>query len=91
MDILDFIHYFEKEGVRYVVCTDIEKDGMLNGPALNLYKELIAKTKIQLIASGGVSSLQDLYDLKAIACHGAIIGKAIYEGAISLQELSKLC
>jgi phosphoribosylformimino-5-aminoimidazole carboxamide ribotide isomerase len=91
MDIVDFIHYFEKEGVQYVVCTDIEKDGMLNGPALNLYKELIAKTKIQLIASGGVSSLQDLYDLKAIACHGAIIGKAIYEGAISLLELSKLC
>jgi phosphoribosylformimino-5-aminoimidazole carboxamide ribotide isomerase len=91
MDIVAFIHYFEQKGIQYVVCTDIEKDGMMSGPALHLYKELMTKTTIQLIASGGVSSIQDVYDLKAIACHGAIIGKAIYEGAISLQELSKLC
>jgi len=91
MDIVDFIRYFENEGIRSVVCTDIEKDGMMCGPALNLYKELIEKTKIQLIASGGVSAIKDVYDLKAIGCYGAIIGKAIYEGAISLKELSALC
>ena len=91
MDIVDFIRYFENEGIRSVICTDIEKDGMMSGPALHLYKELIDKTKIQLIASGGVSAIKDVYDLKAIGCYGAIIGKAIYEGAISLKELSTLC
>jgi phosphoribosylformimino-5-aminoimidazole carboxamide ribotide isomerase len=91
VDIVDFIRYFENEGIRSVVCTDIEKDGMMSGPALHLYKELIEKTKIQLIASGGVSAIKDVYDLKAIGCYGAIIGKAIYEGAISLKELSALC
>jgi phosphoribosylformimino-5-aminoimidazole carboxamide ribotide isomerase len=64
---------------------------MMSGPALHLYKELIEKTKIQLIASGGVSAIKDVYDLKAIGCYGTIIGKAIYEGAISLKELSALC
>lgn len=91
IDIVAFVHDFKRKGIRTVVCTDIEKDGMMRGPSIDLYKELIAKTKIQLIASGGITSLQDLVDLKEIACHGAIIGKAIYEGAITLKELRTLC
>jgi phosphoribosylformimino-5-aminoimidazole carboxamide ribotide isomerase len=72
-------------------CTDISKDGMLQGPSLDLYKEIMQETGVQLIASGGVSSIDDLQQLKELGCSGAIIGKAIYEGRITLNELSKLC
>jgi phosphoribosylformimino-5-aminoimidazole carboxamide ribotide isomerase len=74
-----------------VICTDISKDGMLEGPSFELYKNLLAKSKINLIASGGVSNMSDLIKLKEIGCEGAIVGKAIYEGNISLKELSTLC
>ena len=91
VDVLDFIESYEAEGVRQVVATDIEKDGMLKGPSLDLYKEILAATKVELIASGGISDLDDLVNLKAAGCSGAIVGKAIYEGRISLKELSELC
>ena len=91
LDVLDFIQSYEAKGVRSVISTDIAKDGMLQGPSLDLYRELLKETKVALIASGGVSNMQDLYDLKEIGCDGAIIGKAIYEGNITLKELSKLC
>jgi phosphoribosylformimino-5-aminoimidazole carboxamide ribotide isomerase len=91
LDVVDFIKTFESKGVQYVVCTDISKDGMLGGTSNEIYKEILAATKIKLIASGGVSSLQDLETLKEIGCDGAIIGKAIYEGKISLKELNALC
>ena len=64
---------------------------MLEGPSNELYKEILSETQISLIASGGVSSLSDLYQLKEIGCEGAIVGKAIYEGKISLKELEELC
>lgn len=88
-DVVDFISEYEKKGVRHVICTDISKDGMLQGPAIDLYKEILRETDVQLIASGGITSMEDLYALQEIGCEGAIIGKAIYEGRISLEEVSK--
>jgi len=91
IDVIDFIKYFELQGIKNVICTDIAKDGMLQGASNELYKEILASIKINLIASGGVSAVQDLIDLKNIGCEAAIVGKAIYEGKISLNELKNLC
>lgn len=88
VDVVDFIYEHEKKGVKMVVCTDISKDGMLQGPSTELYHEILSKTSISLIASGGVTTIADLHLLRQIGCEGAIIGKAIYEGYISLKELS---
>ncbi len=90
-DVVDFIASFAEEGIVYVVCTDIAKDGMLQGASNDLYKEILATNKINLIASGGVSCLEDLIALKSLGCEGAIVGKAIYENKISLKELQTLC
>ncbi|MRM82555.1 1-(5-phosphoribosyl)-5-[(5-phosphoribosylamino)methylideneamino]imidazole-4-carboxamide isomerase [Riemerella anatipestifer] len=90
-EVLEFIAEYEQKGIRYVVCTDIAKDGMLQGTSNELYQEILQKTKVKLIASGGVSSLNDLIKLKEIGCDGVIVGKAIYEGKINLQELNRLC
>ncbi|MFY0674131.1 MAG: 1-(5-phosphoribosyl)-5-[(5-phosphoribosylamino)methylideneamino]imidazole-4-carboxamide isomerase [Bacteroidia bacterium] len=87
LDVVEFIKQYEKEGVSYVICTDISKDGMLLGTSNELYKEVVDETQVKLIASGGVSSLNDLYKLKEIGCEGAIVGKAIYEGKISVSDL----
>ena len=91
IDVLEFIQGYERKGIKDVICTDINKDGMLAGPSISLYKEILAKSSINLIASGGVTTLEDLKELKAIGCDGAIIGKAIYESKISLKELGELC
>ncbi|MDM1508961.1 1-(5-phosphoribosyl)-5-[(5-phosphoribosylamino)methylideneamino]imidazole-4-carboxamide isomerase [Myroides odoratimimus] len=90
-DVLEFIQSYEQRGVSYTIVTDIEKDGMLNGPAIELYKEIITNTEVKLIASGGLTTVAELYKLKEIGCEGVIIGKAIYEGRITLKELSELC
>lgn len=90
IDVIDFIAHYESKGIRNVICTDISKDGMLQGTSNELYKEILSKTKINLIASGGVSSMNDLLAVKKLGCEGAIIGKAIYEGKIKLNELVKL-
>ena len=91
LDVVDFIQFFEEQGITQVISTDIQKDGMLAGPSFELYSEIIEKTNVQLIASGGVSSMVDLERLREINCAGVIIGKAIYEGKITLNELGKLC
>ena len=91
LDIIDFIRSYEPFGIQEVISTDVSKDGMLEGPSLPLYKEILSKTNINLIASGGVTSLQDVQKLKEIGCAGVIIGKAIYEKKITLTELSSLC
>ncbi len=89
-DIIPFVEAYQKQGVKYVISTDIAKDGMLEGPSLDLYSELLTKLpKINLIASGGITTMQDIEDLKELGCEGAIIGKAIYENRISLSDLSK--
>lgn len=90
-DIVAFIKGYNNQGVSTIICTDIAKDGMLQGPSFALYEEIVQTTKVQLIASGGIASLQDLQDLKQLGCSGAIIGKALYEGYISLENLSTLC
>lgn len=91
VDVIDFIKNYETQGVQRVICTDIAKDGMLSGPSTELYKEILATTSIDLVASGGVSTIEDLKVLKAIGCKGAIVGKAIYENKITLKELTELC
>jgi phosphoribosylformimino-5-aminoimidazole carboxamide ribotide isomerase len=91
MDVIDFIADYAQKGIEYVVCTDIAKDGMLQGASNELYIEILQKTKVKLIASGGVSSIEDLIKLKGIGCEGAILGKAIYEQKITLKELQQLC
>ena len=91
IDVVDFISKFEESYIKYVICTDISKDGMLQGTSNALYKEILRKTDVKLIASGGVSSVSDLVELKAMGCEGAILGKAIYEGNITFKELQELC
>ncbi len=86
-DIIDFILKYQNKGIKNVICTDISKDGMLQGASDELYEEILEKTDIGLIASGGISDIEDLFKMKTIGCSGTIIGKAIYEGRISLQQL----
>ncbi|WP_128331543.1 1-(5-phosphoribosyl)-5-[(5-phosphoribosylamino)methylideneamino]imidazole-4-carboxamide isomerase [Apibacter sp. HY039] len=88
LEVTDFIQKYETLGVKYVICTDISKDGMLEGTSNELYKEILDKTSVKLIASGGVSSMDDLYTLREMGCEGAIVGKAIYEGKIRIQDLN---
>lgn len=86
-DVIDFILNYQKNGIKNVICTDISKDGMLLGASTELYQEILDKTTIQLVASGGISCIEDVYKMKEIGCSGTIIGKAIYEGNISLKQL----
>ncbi len=88
LDVIDFINNYESKGIQYVMCTDISKDGMLQGTAIDLYKEILKKTRVKLIASGGISSMNDVKAVSALGCEGVVIGKAIYENRISLKELS---
>lgn len=89
--LFDLVDRFVKEGLEYLTCTDINTDGMLKGPNFDLYKKLKARFKgLKVIASGGVSSVNDLIELKKIKVHGVIVGKAIYEGRIKLEELKKI-
>ena len=86
----DFLQDYVNQGIKYCICTDISKDGLLRGSSNELYERLLSDFKdIQLIASGGVTDMSDLEKLKEIGCFGAIIGKAIYEGRISLKDLEK--
>jgi len=90
INIFDFIKENMKEGIQTIFCTDISKDGLLQGASDELYKKIIEEfPSLNLIASGGVSSLNDLDQLKTIGCSGAIVGKAIYENKISMKELKK--
>lgn len=106
-DLIPFIRRFQDKGITYVICTDISRDGMLQGPSAALYKKILEKTKlikttigpagvedievpgIRLIASGGISSFEEIPGLQKIGCEGVIIGKAIYENRISLEQLEK--
>jgi phosphoribosylformimino-5-aminoimidazole carboxamide ribotide isomerase len=89
ISIFDFIRDYLEKGIRYITCTDIHTDGMLLGPNVSLYKALLNTfPEINLIASGGVSSINDLKELKKLNVDGVIVGKAIYEGRIELKELT---
>ncbi len=93
-ELIPFIQEYQQEGVKYVICTDISKDGMLEGPSFELYQRIIEETssddkELSLIASGGISEFSELPKLAELGCEGTIIGKAIYEGRIELKELEK--
>ena len=88
--LFDFLEYYTQRSIKYVICTDVSKDGLLAGPAIELYKKIIQQfPDLYLIASGGVTTLRDLDKLKSIGVSGVIIGKAIYEGKITLKELNE--
>jgi phosphoribosylformimino-5-aminoimidazole carboxamide ribotide isomerase len=90
LHIFDFLEKYLAKGIRYIICTDISKDGLLQGTSVELYQKILKKfPDIHLIASGGVSCMQDLDDLQKNGLEGAIIGKAIYEGKIGLNQLGK--
>lgn len=87
-DLFDFLQYYVELGIRNVLCTDISKDGMLNGPAFDLYKEIMRKFPfIHLIASGGISCNQDIVRLNELGIPAVVFGKAYYEGRINVSEL----
>ena len=86
--LVDFVKDYHAKGIQYVICTDISKDGMLEGPSFEVYADLLAaQSGIKLIASGGISSFEELPRLAAMGCEGTIIGKAIYENRITLAAL----
>ena len=88
--IYDFLEDYIQQGIQQVFCTDVSKDGMLQGSAVDLYKNILSHfPDLFLIASGGVSGIDDLERLQDAGCKGAIVGKAIYEGRIALKELKK--
>ncbi|HCL06151.1 MAG TPA: 1-(5-phosphoribosyl)-5-[(5-phosphoribosylamino)methylideneamino]imidazole-4-carboxamide isomerase, partial [Chitinophagaceae bacterium] len=88
--IYDFIEKYMGHGIQQLFCTDVSKDGKLEGPSVILYEQILQKfPPLHFIASGGVSNMNDLEVLRETGCSGAIVGKAIYENRISLKELSK--
>jgi phosphoribosylformimino-5-aminoimidazole carboxamide ribotide isomerase len=87
-DLIPFIQDYQSKGIQYVICTDIAKDGMLEGPSFELYSKILSEADgVKLIASGGISTFDELPKLAEFGCEGTIIGKAIYEGRISLKQL----
>ena len=90
LEVIPFIKGYQSKGISYVICTDISKDGMLEGPSFDLYSNIINESKdIKLIASGGISKYDELPRLKDMGCEGVIVGKAIYENRISLKEIEQ--
>ncbi|WP_299248084.1 1-(5-phosphoribosyl)-5-[(5-phosphoribosylamino)methylideneamino]imidazole-4-carboxamide isomerase [uncultured Lacinutrix sp.] len=94
LKVIPFIKEYQEKGVSYVICTDISKDGMLEGPSFELYERILkgchsekSEESIKLIASGGISTFDELPKLAELGCEGVIIGKAIYENRISLKQL----
>jgi phosphoribosylformimino-5-aminoimidazole carboxamide ribotide isomerase len=93
-EVIPFIKSYQKKNIQYVICTDISKDGMLQGPSIDLYTSIINECSnssndqtIKLIASGGVTSIEDINKLEDLGCEAVIIGKALYEGHILLRDL----
>ncbi|MFL0682502.1 MAG: 1-(5-phosphoribosyl)-5-[(5-phosphoribosylamino)methylideneamino]imidazole-4-carboxamide isomerase [Algoriphagus aquaeductus] len=89
VELIPFIQSYFDKGIRYVICTDVAKDGLLQGPSVDLYREILQEIpELKLIASGGVSSVKDLEKLEKVGVYGAIVGKAYYEGRVTLEELA---
>lgn len=89
VDLIPFIKDYVAKGISYVICTDVAKDGLLQGPSTDLYREILEEIPgVKLIASGGVSSVKDLEELEKIGVYGTIVGKAYYEGRVTLEELA---
>lgn len=90
-DIATFLGEYRAAGIRYALCTDISKDGMLGGASVNIYRELTALEGLSVIASGGIASVNDLRELRDSGCEGAVTGKALLEGRITYNEIAELC
>ena len=91
IDILDFITFYKYIGIKYVYCTNINKDGLLQGVSTDIYSEILNNVDVKLVASGGVSSINDILQLKEIGCDGVIIGKALYDSIINIKALLSIC
>lgn len=90
-ELLPFLERYTQQGVRYVICTDVSRDGLLAGSAVGLYQEIRQRfPDLQLIASGGVTTVAEVKELRSLGCFGAIIGKAIYEGNLPVETLKSL-
>lgn len=87
--LFDFLAHYQTKGIQHSICTDISKDGMLQGPSFDLYQKILSETEVKLIASGGISQFDELLRLADMGCEGTIIGKAIYENRISLKQLEQ--
>ena len=87
--LFDFLVHYQTKGIQHTICTDISKDGMLQGPSFDLYQKILSETEVKLIASGGISQFDELPRLADMGCEGTIIGKAIYENRISLKQLEQ--
>ena len=87
--LFDFLAHYQTKGIQHTICTDISKDGMLQGPSFDLYQKILSETEVKLIASGGISQFDELPRLAEMGCEGTIIGKAIYENRISLKQLEQ--
>lgn len=92
IDLVSFLRKYTQEyGLKYVICTDVAKDGMLQGPSFDLYQRILdTLPNLKLIASGGIAEIKDMVKLKEMGVYGAITGKAIYEGRVTLEELSTI-
>ncbi len=89
VELIPFVRDYVASGIRYVICTDVAKDGLLQGPSTQLYIDMMREIPgVKLIASGGVSCMQDLEDLQKSGVYGAIVGKAYYEGRVTLEQLA---
>lgn len=92
LELIPFLEAYSQAGIRYVTCTDISKDGMLQGSNTALYKKIVTTfPQLHVTASGGIGSLEDVQDLRTTGVAGVIVGKAIYEQTIDLHELASLC
>ena len=90
LELIPFISDYQQKGIQYIICTDISKDGMLQGPSFGIYQQILTQVNnLKLIASGGISTFDELPKLAENGCEGVIIGKAIYENRISLKQLEK--
>jgi phosphoribosylformimino-5-aminoimidazole carboxamide ribotide isomerase len=91
IQVFDFMEKYIMAGIKQIFCTDIKMDGVMNGPSMELYKKIIDRfPNLHFIASGGIRSLDDIYQLEELGCKGAIVGKAIYEGLITLKDLANV-
>jgi phosphoribosylformimino-5-aminoimidazole carboxamide ribotide isomerase len=90
LELIPFISNYQQKQIQYVICTDISKDGMLQGPSFEIYQQILSEVNdVKLIASGGISTFDEIPKLAALGCEGVIIGKAIYENRISLRQLEQ--
>jgi len=94
LELIPFVKEYQQKGIQYIICTDISKDGMLQGPSFDTYVTMLKEcqiepfeTSLKLVASGGISTFEEIPKLATIGCEGVIIGKAIYENKISLKQL----